>query len=169
MAAFLRDLLKSETVASGSCSERGSYVAMPVPRQSSTLLRSSEQRRVVVLLRLMLFTPNPPVTDLESALANLRQLAVESFTDALEQAHEPKPDDDPQDDEKTRARKLAPWKARISEAKAQMASALQQLAQADVMLSESKGRSSYRTLVALITSTNTALSNLMNNTGGTTT
>ena len=40
---------------------------------------------------------------------------------------------------------------------------LQQLAQADVMLSELKGRNSYRTLVGLIVTANTALNNLIGN------
>lgn len=108
----------------------------------------------------MAFTPNPPVTNSETAIENFRQLAVKSFTDALERAYETRPNNP---DDKT----LALWEGRISKAKAQMASALQQLIQADVMFSEMKARESYGTLVALIKNTYSALNNLMTSTGGT--
>jgi hypothetical protein len=96
------------------------------------------------------------VTDLESALVEFSRFAVDSFKAALAQAESQKRSDQEQ----------AVWEAETARGKVQMASALQQLVQADVMLSELKGRNSYRTLVGLIVTANTALNSLIGNPGG---
>jgi hypothetical protein len=110
--------------------------------------------------------PNPPVTSLDTALANFHQLAVESFIEGLKLAYTQQPAADPNPTQ--HAKNLAVWDAEKSKGKAQMASALQQLVQADVMLKEAKARSSYASLVDLISATNAALTTLMTTTGGAT-
>ena len=95
-------------------------------------------------------------TDLETAVNDFRSFALTSFNAALERANLTKPAD---------AKLVPAWEADTAQAKVQLASALQQLVQADVMLSELKGRSSYRTLVGLIVTANTALNSLIGNPG----
>ena len=97
-------------------------------------------------------------TDLESAVGAFSKFAVESFNAALVDAEEDKPSSND-------ATVLAEWQARTSKGKVQMASALQQLVQADVMVSELNGRNSYRALVGLLVTANTALNNLIGNPG----
>jgi hypothetical protein len=106
------------------------------------------------------------VTDLDSAVVAFRQFAVASFNAALAQAQATEPSPDPKWDEKTKAREHANWEAKITKARADMASALQQLVQADVMLSELKGRDSYRTLVGLIATATNTLNSLIAGPGG---
>jgi hypothetical protein len=108
-----------------------------------------------------LFVGTPTVTDLPTALDNFRQFAFESFSQALTAAHESPPVDQSNPPSPSDKQARAAWDARVAKAKADMMSALQQLAQSDIMLSESKGRAAYQKLADLIVSTNTALGDIM--------
>jgi inactivated superfamily I helicase len=117
---------------------------------------------------------NPPGTEINEAaeekdlnigLETFRGVAKQAFTDAYNLVIAGPPDTS-HDDETTKQRKLAAWEAGVAKAKGQLASALQQLVQADVMFSEALGRKSYRSLVKLIASTNNTLTTLVNDTSG---
>lgn len=111
-----------------------------------------------------LFTTNPDVNNLPEAIENFRQLAVNSFIEASEQARKPKPTGPP-DDPKL-AKNVAQWEADVAKAKAQMSSTLQQLVQADVWLIESLGRDSYKDIVDFIkNSDKSALATLVTSPG----
>jgi hypothetical protein len=109
--------------------------------------------------------PNTEEDTLKQALEIFRGVAKQAFTDAYNDALAPKPTNDPNDPAGS-ARALAAWEAGVAKAKGQLASALQQLVQTDVMLSEALGRQSYRSLVDLILNTKTALEGLVKNTVG---
>lgn len=119
--------------------------------------------------------PTPPsATDLASAIANIRWLALQQFNAAFTQITTP-PLSDPEDPNLPDAQKKE-RAANLAKAQAQMASALQQLVHADTMLSEQRGRDGYAALVTLMESTeDTAASaylrikQLMSDTSGTAT
>ena len=100
-----------------------------------------------------------PAIDLESAVGEFQGVAQKSFQAAVVDANQPKPDP-------ATPKELAQWEATTSKGKVQMASALQQLVQADVMLCELRARASYRALVGLIVTANAALESAITNTAG---
>ena len=104
--------------------------------------------------------PNPPATDLASAVGYFQGVAVASFNAAYDDATASQPAIvDPPTTQSERAQK--DWTTRTGKGKSQMSSAMQQLVQAETMLSDQRGRDGYTALVTLMTAVFTLMQTLV--------
>jgi hypothetical protein len=88
-------------------------------------------------------TPFPNASDLGTAIENFRKYTLESFNTAMIRARETPPTN-------PSAEALAKWNADTAKAKAEVTSSLQQLIQADTMLSEKRNREGFDDLMTIV-------------------